>query len=497
MHPSESNARRLRRVGLSLAACWLACGATPCPAAFAGDGASAPLVAAATGSPEELEQAYASAPADVVKGLALADAWIASGKREQALKYFKTRAAERASAGQPADLVLTFLVGRVEGGEAGCAAMWAGVRGRLGRPEGVHTGLPEAFDALAAVEEGQGRIDRAVTALEQRVALAPALGAWLRLGWLRELAGSLATAEQAYRQARGLAPQNSAARNALALVLARQPGKTREARKLVDEGVAKEPASAEAWLYLGLIRSLAGDAPGAVESYNQAFERAQRDPATLTALGAAYGELEQWDLAQKALAAAVALDAERSEAVLQAAAIAVQREQWAEAKKLLAQAGRLTPKSAQVAFLQGVVAQRTQQLDGAMAAYRKAISLEPANAGYALALVAVILERGNLDAAIQVLTQAAKDCPEDAAIQLRLGFVLMQKKRWAQAADGFRAAARLAPKDPDPQLYLAVILGDHLEQLDQARLHLERYKELGGKEPSALAWLAQLSAPAK
>jgi Flp pilus assembly protein TadD len=73
----------------------------------------------------------------------------------------------------------------------------------------------------------------------------------------------------------------------------------------------------------------------------------------------------------------------------------------------------------------------------------------------------------------------------------------MQKKRWAQAADGFRAAARLAPKDPDPQLYLAVILGDHLDQLDQARLHLERYKELGGKEPSALAWLAQLSAPAK
>jgi Flp pilus assembly protein TadD len=440
-------------------------------------------------SPEQVESGYLGAPDDLTKAVAMAQAWIQAGKRERAAKVLRERLAAR-----PDDPVAAFTAGFVEGGEAGCATMWAAVRRHPVPTAQEQAFLVSALGVLADVEEARGRPDLAVLALEQQVTLEPSASRWLHLGWQREQAGMREGAEQAYRQARALAPEDPRARQALALLLARSPGKGREARKLAEEGTTQRPEAAESWLYLGMVKALAGDTPGALVAYQSAFERAGRDAATLTALGAAYGAIEQWELAQKALAAAVALDAERSDAVLQAAALAVQREQWAEAKKLLAQAARLEPKSAQVSFLQGVVAQRTEQVDGAIQAYRKAVQLEPTSSAYALALVGALLERGNLDAALAALKDAAEACPQEPGIPLRQGFVLMQKKKWAQAADAFRRAARLAPKDPDPHLYLAVILGDHLDNVEQARMHLEQYKALGGKEPSALAWLAALGA---
>ncbi|MFM8981154.1 MAG: tetratricopeptide repeat protein [Planctomycetia bacterium] len=441
-----------------------------------------------TAQAEALEARWRERPDLLTRGLPMVEAWTAAGHAERARKGVE----ERLGAA-PGDLVASFLAGWLEGGERGCARMWAAVRARLGQPEGSSHGLPEAYDALARFEEARGQRELALLALEQRVALAPTAAAWLRIGWLREQAGLLAPAVEAYRAARTLAPEHGPTRNALALALARTPGKSREARKLVEEGIANQPEAADSWLHLGLVKALAGDQPGAVTAYEEALHRAQRDPALLRVLAAALTEVEQWDLAAKAMASAGQLEAPSAQAVLQAAALAVQREEWDAARKLLVQAARLSPKDAQVAFLQGVVAQRTQQPDTAVAAYRKAMALDPAQPRYALALVAALLEREQVDAAIEVLREAAKAHPAEAGIPLRLGFALMQKKRWAQAVEAFREAARLAPADPDPHFYLAVLYGDRLGNLEQARLHLQEYKSKGGKEPRALAWLATLS----
>ena len=437
---------------------------------------------------EALEARWRERPDLVTRGLAMAEAWTAAGHPERARKAVTERLAAA-----PADQVAAFLAGWLEGGERGCARMWAAVRARLGLPQGVAHGLAESYDVLAKVEEARGQRGLALQALEQHVALAPTAAAWLRIGWLREQAGALVPAVEAYRAARVLAPGHGPARNALALALARTPGMSREARKLVEEGIAKQPEEADSWLHLGLVKALAGDRAGALTAYEEALRRAQRDPALLRVLAAALAEVEQWDLAAKAMAAAGPLEAPSAAATLQAAALAVQREEWAESRKLLAQAARLAPKDAQVAFLQGVVAQRTQQPETAVAAYRKALSLDPSQPRYALALVSALLEREQVDDAIEVLREAAKAHPAEAGLPLRLGFALMQKKRWTQAAEAFREAARLAPGDPDPHFYLAVLYGDRLGNLEQARLHLQEYKAKGGKEASALAWLAALS----
>jgi tetratricopeptide (TPR) repeat protein len=327
-----------------------------------------------------LETEFLAAPGDVVRGLAYQDALLAEGKRERALKEFRKAATER-----PGDRVAAFLLARVEGGAEGFRAMWAALLARLGQPPGDDAGVVAGWDALVSAEEAEGRDERAAQALESRIAVKADGGAWVRLGWLRERLGNLAGAEEAYRKALALDAARPAARGGLALVLARQK-KHAEAQRLARESVKASPDSADAWIHLGLVLSLAGDSRGAGDAYRQAYERARGDAAVLAVIGSSLAEIEQFDLAQKALDASLAADPTNGTVLAQAATVAVQREQWPEAKRLLALAAKALPKNAQVAFLQGVVAQRTQQEDAAVQAFRRAVSLDPAEPAYALAL---------------------------------------------------------------------------------------------------------------
>ncbi len=456
---------------------------SPDPAGTSRAGATAPD---AVPTLEGLERSFLGDLSDVCAGIAFQDALTRAQKAEACARWFK-----RHATGRPDDRVAEFLLGRAEGREPGLQSMWSALLARLGRPAGDDRGLPEAWDALIAAEEAAGRPDRVVAALERRVALAPTLAAWLRLGWARERVSAWTEAEQAYRKALALGGAALGPANALALVLARQ-GRHAEAQKLARATVARAPEAAEAWLHLGLVLSLARQREAALEAYARALEHAGRDAATLAALGASYAELEEYALAEKTLAAALELDDTNLPALLQAATIAVQRDALPEARKRLAQAARLAPRSAEVAFLQGVCFERSNQKDHALTAYRKALSLDPGSAPYANALAGLLIERGSYETALEVLEAAVKASPQDAGLRVRQGFCALKRRRWPQAAEAFRAAAELAPKDPDPRLYLAVVLGDHLNDEDGALEHLLEYRRLGGREPSALAWLTQL-----
>lgn len=454
------------------------------------EAAKAPAPGAPVPAPDlaALETAFQAAPEDVRTGLAYGEALVAAGKRDVAVRCFRKNASDR-----PEDPVGRFLVAWSEAKPGASEVLWTALLARLGLPEGRDAGLVEAWDALVATEQGEGHDERAVQALERRLALLPDAGAWVQMGALRERLGDVAQAEQAYRKALTADARSLAGRNALALVLARQK-KHAEAQRLARETVKQVPDSASALIHLGLVLALAGDARGATAAYQQAYELARGDAPALALIGASLAELDQLELAGKALAASLAQDPSNGTALLQSAVLAVQREDWAEAKRLLTLAAKALPKNARVAFLQGVSAQRTNQLDAAINAYRRAVSLDDAEPAYALALYVAYVERGAPEQALAALTEAAQHCPGCGEIQLRLGFLLLEKKRWQAALEAFRRAAALAPKDPDPHLYLAVLFGDHLDQPSQALLHLQEYKRLGGNASSALAWLQQLQA---
>lgn len=490
-HLGPAPSARRAWIALALSAALGASAGAASPRAWAEEAGPAPGVAPTPPATlESLEAAFQGDPTDLCAGLALQDAQGKAWKPDAVLRWFK-----RYAEGRAADRVAEFLLGRAEGSEAGLSSMWSAVLARLGRVEGDDRGLTEAWDALIEAEEQAGRDDRVVAALERRVALGPTVLLWLRLGWARERLSQWKEAEQAYRKAQALDAKAVAPANALALALARQ-GRHGEAQKVAKATTDREPGSAQAWLHQGMVLALAGRREQAAQSYAKASELAGRDAATLAALSASYAEIEEYALAEKALAAALALDPANLTAQLQAATVALQRDQLPEARRALSQAARLAPRHPDVAFLQGVVAERSNQQEQALTAYRKALSLSPGSAVYANALAALLIERGSYENALEVLEDAVKASPKDAGLRMRMGFCALKRRRWSQAKEAFGAAAALSPKDPDPHLYLAVVLGDHEGDDAGALDQLTQYQQLGGRAPSALAWLRQLQAAA-
>jgi len=111
---------------------------------------------------------------------------------------------------------------------------------------------------------------------------------------------------------------------------------------------------------------------------------------------------------------------------------------------------------------------------------------------YLLEYARALGRKGAVDTALATLAKARDLAPEDPELHLETGFLWMQRKRHKDALASLERAAALAPDDPRPWFFVAVVYGDRLGKPEEARDALRRYVELGGKEPAALTWLAEL-----
>jgi tetratricopeptide (TPR) repeat protein len=106
--------------------------------------------------------------------------------------------------------------------------------------------LAEAFTALGASLEAQGRLGEASEAFAQSIAAAPdAPGVHLNLGTILMQQGHTAEGEQAFRRGVAVAPAHAPLRNALAAALATR-GALAEAADEFNRVLALEPGNAEA-----------------------------------------------------------------------------------------------------------------------------------------------------------------------------------------------------------------------------------------------------------
>ena len=128
----------------------------------------------------------------------------------------------------------------------------------------------------------------------------------------------------------------------------------------------------------------------------------------------------------------------------------------------------------------------------AVASLRRAADLDPTSVAYLTEYALALRKKGATDGAIATLKKALDLAPDDPEVHLQMGFLWMDKKRWRDAAAEMRQSADLRPDDPQPWFYLAIVQGDHLGKPDEALTALRRYRDLGGKDPAALSWLASL-----
>lgn len=438
---------------------------------------------------EELLARWQEKPGSIGRGLKLQDAYVRDGRQRDAEALFRKKSAEL-----PDDQAVRFLYGRVKGGKYGLKLMREALAADLGRKPGDSSGLLHAWIAMAVVEVEAGNASEAEEAARRIATMRGKAEDWTYLGWIQEnLGGSADRARVAYTRAIRSKEDHLPARNALAMLHA-EAGTMQEAVALVRGSVAKHPQNAEAHLHLGLVLAMSGDAKGAVDAYGKALSCAGDDADALAAIAAGYMDIEEQDLAYKALQKALALDPNHGSALINAGALAMDMGDVSGGVKFLDRAAKLLPKDAYVAYLQGVGAQRLDKDSRAISHFRKAMELDPDSVEYVTALALANVRKGSLPSAVTMFKRAIKMAPDDPELYLQLGITYLKQRKHKVARDAFGDMIARAPEDPRPHYYLAIIYGDRMGKSKEALAALEEYARLGGTEPTALSWLADLRA---
>lgn len=142
------------------------------------------------------------------------------------------------------------------------------------------------------------RIDDAIRTYREAIEVAPD-SSWLHVnyGHALEIKGDLGAAEKQYRRALYLDPEDGAAKNNLAFVLALQNTNLAEALDLADEAIAAQPEVASFHDTRGWVLFKMGRKRQAVSALQSAISLSPGNLAAQYHLGVAYDEMGEPDLA--------------------------------------------------------------------------------------------------------------------------------------------------------------------------------------------------------
>ncbi|MCZ8133137.1 MAG: PEP-CTERM system TPR-repeat protein PrsT [Steroidobacteraceae bacterium] len=255
-------------------------------------------------------------------------------------------------------------------------------------------------------------------------------------------------------------------------------GETAPALELLQKLAAANPKSAEPLLSLARVQARAGQLEAAENSLKRAQQLA---PSSATQVGLAqlasargneaeavrwleqaraadpkateprallaryYVSQRQFDAAQKVADELVQLTAQRPEARILSAGIALERKDAERALADVNEAVRLAPDSAPAWLAKGEVHERSQQLEDARAAYRRALTLAPRSPLPPAALARLELGAKNPDAALDAARRAQQN-PETRAAGFRIeAEVLAQLQRFPEAARALEQMQQAQP----------------------------------------------------
>lgn len=282
---------------------------------------------------------------------------------------------------------------------------------------------------------------------------------WNNLGVLHENAGRLAEAEASYREALRLRPQWPAAQANLGRLLL-QDGRVQEAAPLLGQAAARSPSTG-VLVQLGVAAARDGRRDVAEQALVQALQLQPTHGEALVNLAALYLEraLETEDGAQRQQ------DLDR---VLQLSAQAIAQDTASRHRAT----ARLNEAAAYAAM--GRTAQARARYEGLLA---EQADFAAAHEGYGR----LLLELGDAGAA-EALRRAIDAGAASARVWQDLGAAEAARGRWGAASAAFLAATELTPQDPAPWYNLGEVLFVQFQQARDGR----------STEPFAVARQAEL-----
>jgi tetratricopeptide (TPR) repeat protein len=336
----------------------------------------------------------------------------------------------------------------------------------------------EAVFLLAELNIRTGTAEVAIEDLNKFLAHSPRAARGYELlgaAYLQERQAARATA--AFRKRLELAPQDVRGQYLVATSL-RAEGKTQEARKMLEDILAKEPEAADALGQL-VVMDFAEKKPDvALAQAKKQLEKAPNSAPLQYVLGGVYQRRGELGPATEAYNKAIALDPSYFGPYKDLSQIYMAQGKVDDALPLLAKAQAIQPRDPSVVILEGMVYQQKADFPKAQAAYERAWKINPNSAVTANNLAWILAHKtGDAERALTLAQKAKELAPQDPSISDTLGWILYARGVYERAANLLKEATEKLPQNAEIRYHYGMAL---LQIGDKAGARHELTQALAG-----------------
>ncbi len=273
------------------------------------------------------------------------------------------------------------------------------------------------------------------------------------------LAGQLAEAELAYREALALDPDHPESLHGFGL-LAHQRGRADVAIGYIGKALQLKPRQPGYLLDLGRALRDRGHTEEARAALHCVVILTPEDPVARATLGATLDELGRTDEALEHYRHALRLDPSYAEACAQIGLLLHRAGKLPDAEACFHRLTVMRPRDAAAHALRAAVLRQLQRLTEAEASIRHAVQLDPGNPDYLNILAAMLIDLGRPDEALTPVRAALATGHTSAEAHNNLGLALQNTGQLEPALQEFQRALQLQPDNHAIRNNLAIVLRD-------------------------------------
>jgi tetratricopeptide (TPR) repeat protein len=328
--------------------------------------------------------------------------------------------------------------------------------------EKISPNEPEVHEQLAGLYEKKGALALAKTERAKYAALAGQHEHNAEAGKLNDQASKLyvsgdsRAAEELYRKALVIVPDDAQMHYNLALALAHlgdQPGEIQE----LERAVQLDPQLAVAHNQLGLLALTAGRQDEAESELKSAIEINPKYAEALNNLGVLYTQQDKDDEAATLFQQAAFYDPAYSRAFVNLGLTLDRHGQFAEAETQFRAALKGDPNDPAAFAALGMVQAKLGRGEEAIASFRKAVELQPDSSEAHLNLGMALAERFDRAGALKEFSAAIRLDPKSAAAHFNLGRYYFESGNYSAARKELETASTLQAGFTNALYFLALV----------------------------------------
>jgi tetratricopeptide (TPR) repeat protein len=406
----------------------------------------------------------------------------ALGRNEDAMAAYRKAIELDSGAARNPEPYLNLGILLVDNDRPGDAVQYLSQAAKIGPGDWrAHRGLGKAYLQLNRLPEAQVELRKAVELAPENGPLHFLLAQALRKSGLEEQARVETDRYNALTGAHS-SPDTPLAEARSLLEL----GKLAAAEQVTRRYLEIHKSSADGHYLLGYILFKKQDAKSSLAEYTEAARYRKPSPADLEAVAGNYVLLKDYADADKWFTKAVEWNPKDSLGWYYLGRTKYSENRFQEAASAFEQCLKLEPRNVKAEDNLGLTFEGLNQIEKALAAYQTAIEWQKDSAekipGPFLDLGSLLVDNNRPDDALPYLLEAARISPEDYRVHRQLGKAYTHLDQLEKARIELEKAVQLAPQNAAVHFMLAQVYRKQ-GLIDKARIESERYAALAAANP--------------